>query len=363
MAQEILHRSSRKREGDERVAGMNKIMFAILSVIERHQVPVHSPLIVSSLVAQGMDISERTARYYLKILDERGFTANSSNRGRTITEKGLSELRQGFAYDRVGFIIDRINRLSLETDFDPDTGAGKVILNVSYVKRDRVGEALQILSAVCSSPYALSERIVLAHGGGRLNDIEVPEGLVGIGTVCSITINGIFLRAGIPIRPRVGGIVEIARRKPVRFQSFISYEHSSVAPLEIFIKSRMTKVLNSLDTGDGTILGSFREIPQDSLFASRRLAGKLMTCGFRNTTLYGFAFKPLLGIAVTDGMVGLVDIGGLNPAAALAESGLSLSMNAMATMYEYAEMKPMGHYLRSAVSGRSPDSGLLEQRI
>ena len=329
---------------------MNRIMFAILSFLGNHNGPVRSAQIVSHLESQGMEISGRTARHYLKKLDEHGFTDNFSKRGRMITDKGRSELRQGFVYNRVGFIIDRINRLSVLTDFDPDTGKGKVILNVSYVPEETVEQALEVLEAVFDSPYALNDRIALARSGGYIGDVRVPEDMTGIGTLCSITINGIFLRSGIPIRPKVGGIVEVVHRKPIRFKSFISYEHSSVAPLEIFIRSRMTGVLDTLDSGSGCILGSFREIPGEGLFASRRLTQKLLMCGFRNTTLHGYAFQPLLGIPVTEGMVGLVELGGLNPSAALAEAGLSINTRAMATMHEYAELRPLGEYM----TGRNP---------
>ena len=333
---------------------MNRIMFAILSFLGNHSGPVRSAQIVSHLESQGMEISGRTARHYLKKLDEQGFTANCSKRGRMITDKGRGELRQGFVYSRVGFIIDRINRLSVLTDFDPDTGKGKVILNISYVPEEAVEQALEVLEAVFDSPYALNDRIALARSGQSIGDVKVPEGMAGIGTLCSITINGIFLRSGIPIRPKVGGIVEVAHRKPVRFKSFISYEHSSVAPLEIFIRSRMTGVLDTLDSGSGSILGSFREIPGEGLFASRRLTQKLLRCGFRNTTLHGYAFQPLLGIPVTEGMVGLVELGGLNPSAALAEAGLSTDTRAMATMQEYTELRPVSEYLNRRSQGRSP---------
>jgi HTH-type transcriptional regulator, global nitrogen regulator NrpRI len=338
---------------------VNKIMFTILSILDKHQGPFRSEQILSHLVSQGMAISDRAGRHYLQKLDEKGFTTKSSKRGRMITEKGQDEIRRRFAYNHVGPIIDRINRLSLMTDFDPDTGTGKVILNVSHVRKDDVGKALHVLDAIFSSPYALCDRVMLAENGRHFQDIGVPEGLVGIGTVCSITINGIFLRGGIPIRPRVGGIIEIARRKPVRFQSFISYEHSSVAPLEVFITSRKTSVLHTMVSGDGSILGSLREIPQDSLFASRALTQKLMKCGFRNTTLYGFAFSPLLGIPITEGMVGLVEIGGLNACAGLCEAGLSVYTKAMATMCEYSDMKPIHNYLHHhTITNKAMGAGL-----
>jgi len=80
---------------------MNRIMFAILSLLGNHGGPVCSDRIVFLLASQGIEISGRTARHYLKKLDEHGFTANRGKRGRMITDKGRSELRQGFVYNRV----------------------------------------------------------------------------------------------------------------------------------------------------------------------------------------------------------------------------------------------------------------------
>ncbi len=332
---------------------MNRVMFAILSILDKNQEPVNSAQITDNLVLQGIEISERTVRHYLKKLDEAGFTANGTRRGRKITQSGREELCRGFAMNRVGFIIDRINRLSLSADFNPDTARGRVVMNVSHVPAEKTAEALDMLEEVMSSPYALCDRIFVARGGERIGDAAVPEGMTAIGTVCSVTINALFLRSGIPVRPRVGGIIEVVNRKPTRFQSFISYEHSTVAPLETFIRSRMTRVLQALLTGEGCVLGSFREIPGEGLFASRSLCRKLQRWGFRSTFLHGCAFKPLLGIGVSEGMVGLVDIGGLNPAAALAEAGLSVGTSAMAAMQDFSDLKPVRE-----VAGRLRSSAL-----
>jgi HTH-type transcriptional regulator, global nitrogen regulator NrpRI len=348
--------TQRRKYGDKGEV-VNTIMFTILSFLDQHQGPFRSSQILDHLVSQGIEISQRTSRYYLQKLDEKGFTTNGGKRGRKITEKGQAEIHPGFAYNRIGSIIDMINKFCLMTDFDPEMGTGKVILNVSYVRKDDVEKALRILDAVFSSPYALCDRVVITENGRYFQDMEMPDGLVGIGTVCSITINGLFLRAGIPMHPKVGGIIEIAKRKPIRFQSIISYDHSSVAPLEVFITSRMTKVLHTLVSGDGSILGSLREIPQDCLFSSRQLIQKLMKWGFRNTTLYGYAFRPLLDMPITEGMIGLIEIGGLNACAALCEAGLSVHTKAMAAMYEFSDMLPLSSYLHHTSIDKAFEAG------
>ena len=76
----------------------------------------------------------------------------------------------------------------------------------------------------------MSNRIIFARGGEKIGDVLIPEGKIGIGTVCSVTINGIFLKAGIPVTSRFGGVVETENGKPTRFISLISYEGSSLDP-------------------------------------------------------------------------------------------------------------------------------------
>jgi hypothetical protein len=278
------------------------------------------------------------------MLDEEGFTANCTKRRRIITEKGRRELHQGFVSNRVGFIINKINNLSVLMDFDPDNLSGKVILNVALVQEEKAAEAFEILTDASGSPYAVSDKIATAPGTELLGDIQVPPGLMGIGTVCSITLNGIFLKMGIPVYPRFGGIVEIEKTKPVRFHSFISYDSSSLAPLEIFIKSKMTEVRSTIETGNGNVLGSFREIPENCTLDARRLIHKMMECGFKDTVIFGQAGKPLLSIPVAEGRVGLVVLGGLNPIAALAEAGICVNIQAMATLYEYSDLKSISDY-------------------
>jgi repressor of nif and glnA expression len=104
---------------------MNRIMFSILSVLDREGAPLGSSDIASRLGRQGTDLSERTIRYYLKRLDVAGYTVTDGKKGRKITAAGRAELRQGYVSDRVGFIINRINNLSFLSDSGPTTCGGR----------------------------------------------------------------------------------------------------------------------------------------------------------------------------------------------------------------------------------------------
>ncbi len=145
---------------------------------------------------------------------------------------------------------------------------------------------MKIASPVFASPYVMSNRIIFAKGGDRIGDVQIPKGHVGLGTVCSITLNGIFLKSGIPVTSRYGGVVEVEDGIPKRFTSLISYEGSSMDPLEILIKSRTTDVTGAIEKNNGRILASFREIPVVSIREAEILREKMLSKGLGGSILW-----------------------------------------------------------------------------
>lgn len=317
---------------------MNKTMLAILKILEKHSDVVGSREISRQLKLYGVDLTERTVRYHLKILDERGYTEVFGKEGRKITEKGKEELRNALVSEKVGFVISKIETLSYLTTLNVETFDGDVILNISYFPEERLRDAMKILKPVFSSPYVMSDRIIFAHGGEKIGDVLIPEGRVGLGTVCSVTINGIFLKAGIPVTSKFGGVVEIVDGKPKRFISLISYEGSSLDPLEIFIRSKMTDVIGAVKKHSGKILASFREMPVICMDEARKLAKKMADNGIGGVLLIGNPNSPLLEIPVGIDKVGMVIVGGLNPIAAIEESGIPTESKAMSTLYTYSRL-------------------------
>lgn len=325
---------------------MNKTMLAILKILERHTDIVGSREIAKQLKVHGVDLTERTVRYHLKILDERGYTEVFGKEGRRITEKGRGEIRHALVSEKVGFVSSKIEALSYLTKLNLETMEGNVILNVSHLPEGRRKAAQALLADVFSSPFVMSDRLVIKRGGEKIGDASIPEGKVGVGTVCSVTINGIFLKAGIPVTSRFGGVVEISEGEPVRFLSLISYEGSSLDPLEIFIRSKMTDVIGAVKNHSGRILASFREIPVVCLEEARRLSKKMTDRGIGGILLIGQPNRPLLEIPVGIDKVGMVIVGGLNPVAAIEESGIPTESKAMSTLHEYSGLTTFQSVLR-----------------
>ncbi|MFA4827875.1 MAG: NrpR regulatory domain-containing protein [Thermodesulfovibrionales bacterium] len=328
---------------------MNKTMLAILKILEKYTDVIGSREISRQLKLHGIDLTERTVRYHLRILDERGYTEVFGKEGRKITGKGRQELKHALVSEKIGFVISKIETLSYQTTLDLKTLDGDVILNISYFPEEKLKAAIKILTPVFSSPYVMSDRIIFARGGEKIGDVLIPEGKIGVGTVCSVTINGIFLKAGIPVTSRFGGVVETENGNPTRFISLISYEGSSLDPLEIFIRSKMTDVLGAVRNHHGKILASFREIPVVCITEAKKLAERITEKGIGGILLIGDPNKPLLEVPVGIDKVGVVIVGGLNPVAAIEESGIPTESRAMSTLYKYSKLKSFKDILKGGI--------------
>lgn len=317
---------------------MNKTMFSILTVLDKQSDIIGSKEISKHLKLHGVDLTERTVRYHLKILDERGLTKVFGKEGRRITQKGCEELAQSHIPEKVGFVISRMETLSYMTSFDIDKQEGDIILNVSYIHKKDLKNAIKVMKPVYKSSYIMSDKLVIAEEGEQIGEVIVPEGKIGLGTVCSVTINGIFLKAGIPLASKFGGVIQIEDSLPSRFTALISYEGSSLDPLEIFIRSKMTNVIHAVKKHSGRILASFREVPVVGVEEAKSIAEKMADTGIGGILLIGNPNQPLLEMPVGIDKAGMIVVGGLNPVAALEEAGIPTESKAMSTLYEYSKL-------------------------
>jgi repressor of nif and glnA expression len=327
---------------------MSKTMNAILKVLEKHQNEIiGSRQIMRELTLHGVELTERTIRYHLKIMDERGLTKVFGKEGRMIKSRGLRELSHAHVSDRVGFIISKMENLSYQIDFDLETCEGRVVLNVSLLPEEDAADAFKMMKKVFRSDYVMSDRVLVADSGQAMGDMEVPEGKVAVGTMCSVTINGLLLKVGIPVTSRFGGLMQVGREGPERFTALISYEGSSLDPHLIFIKSRMTNVLDLSQHKEGNVLASFREIPVLSVERAQQVQNRLRELGLGGILLIGNPNQPLLELPVGLDRAGMVVIGGLNPVAACEESGIRTETAAMRVMADFKELKPFKEAIKA----------------
>ena len=186
----------------------------------------------------------------------------------------------------------------------------------------------------------MGQYLIVASGGGKIGDFEIPKGKVAIGTICSVIINGILIHGGIPVTSKFGGLLEIYQGTPYRFTEIIHYDGSSLDPLEIFIKGKMTNVTGAVQKGIGHIGASFREIPSAAIPQVRKLVKQLEAIGLGAIIAVGKPNQPLLDIPVGEGRAGIIVAGGLNPMAAVEESGIPTENLAMGALLDFSELIP-----------------------
>lgn len=321
---------------------MTKTEISILSVLRDHKMDiVGSRQIMRALTPFGVSLTERTIRYHLKNMDEKGWTRVYGNNGRIITDKGLDELQSSNVSEKLGFISSTIESLSFESNFDCNTQTGRVILNVSMFSLSELEKAKKILFDALKSDYVMSNRVVVATEGQMIGNTVIPEGIIGLGTICSVTVNSILLKHGIPVSSRYGGVMEVTGNNgPTRFTSLISYDGCSLDPLIVFIRSGMTSVCSVLGGKTGTVLASFREIPVACIETTRIIQQKLKEIGIKGLFSIGAPNSELLEVPVGLDKAGIVVIGGLNAVAALHEYNIQAESFAMSELVEYSELLP-----------------------
>ncbi len=313
-------------------------VLSILKVLRDSKEPLGARLISYRLRNFGVDLGERAVRYHLKWMDERGLTQLMGRDGRLITERGIEELGDALVRDKVGLAFTRIELLAFRTNFNWDKGTGSVPVNISFFQKEKFSKALKEMKPVFAEGLCVSDRVAVAQEGECLGELEVPQGCVGLATVCSIVINGTLLKAGIPIDSRFGGILQIRKKKPLRFVELIHYAGSSVDPSEVFIRARMTSVKDVVKNGNGKILANFREIPAACRPIADEVIAKLNKLGLRGLLLMGNTSEPVCEIPVELNRIGIILYGGLNPVAAAAEAGIETETHAMSTVMEYQNL-------------------------
>jgi HTH-type transcriptional regulator, global nitrogen regulator NrpRI len=311
-------------------------MLSILKVLSSLQKPAGSVVIAKNLKDLGVDLSERAVRYHLRLTDERGLTELVTGRdGRVITIKGRREIERALVNDKVGFAISRIESLAFRTDFNLETLSGVIPANISFFHSDKFKEAWEIMAPVYEKGYCVSNLVAVASEGQTLGDIVVPKGYTGLASACSIVINGVLLKAGIPMDSRFGGILQMQDHVPVRFTEIIHYNGSSLDPSEMFIKAKMTSVRETTASGNGEILANFRETPAICEPIVRNVVGRLKQAGLNGVLIIGDTSASVCEVNVDMNKIGIVLVGGLNPVAAAVEAGFVVENHSMCTVMDY----------------------------
>jgi HTH-type transcriptional regulator, global nitrogen regulator NrpRI len=324
-----------------------KARTAVLRALSELDGPAGAARIADRLPGMGLQLQPRTIRLYLSELDREGLTALTSRRkGRILTEKGRAELELSDVVAKVGFVHARIDTLGYRMTFNRERGDGSVIANFALVPSPDLSRVFAEIKPVFARNLTMGNRLCLLRGGESFAGNKIPGGYAALGTLCSVSINGILMSAGIPVTSRYGGLLELRQGNPVRFIELMEYSGVTVDPLEAFIRAGMTDVRSAAHSGSGIITASFREIPSVAADDARRLFDRLRRIGMGGVLLTGRPGQPLLDIPVAEGRTGFIVTGGLNPAAAVIEAGIRCTLKSLDGLEEYSRFSPFNETFR-----------------
>ena len=325
----------------EQVVGSDteRKIISILRVLSESSEPLGSITIARRLEHEGIFLSERAVRYHLRIADERGYTQPGGRDGRMITPRGRQEVREALAPEQLGFVREKLETLAYQTTFDPVKRAGQLPINTSLIKKDKLKKALSAMRESFKAGICVSNLVAMATEGEKLGSLIIPEGRAGLATICSVAINGVLLKSGVPTEYRFGGVLEVSDFKPRRFVAVIDYAGTSLDPSEQFIRAGMTTVNQAAKTGNGKLLGVFRTIPALARDVVEEKLAVLKEAGIGGVYALGHTSEQLCQIPVPLNRVGMVQLGGLNPIAAAVESGIDIDNTAESGLIDFDQLQ------------------------
>ena len=316
-------------------------LIEILRVIESASLPVGARSISDSLCNRGYDLGERAVRYNLKILDELEFTKKRGYSGRVITPLGSKELSDALVDDRIGFVNTRIEEYMFKTSFDPMTGTGDVIANTSIIDKANAEGVFEILDRAFDAGYTVSRRVLILDEGDNISSRVIPAGSLGIATLCSITLDGMLLKKGIPVLTSFAGLAEVNEKQPGEFTDLIAYAGSSLDPMKVFMGRRVTSVANAIFKGTGRVLANVREVPVAAAKHACSLLEDFQAAGLGGLIKIGGPAEPILGCPVASGKIGIAFYAGVNGVVAAGELGARIETMPLSMMVDYSRMSKL----------------------
>ncbi|HWQ18391.1 MAG TPA: NrpR regulatory domain-containing protein [Methanotrichaceae archaeon] len=313
-------------------------LIEILRVIDENDKPIGARAISDVLSSRGYELGERAVRYNLKILDELGFTKKHGYSGRVLTQLGINELKDALVNDRIGFVNTRIEEYMYRTSFSPELMNGDVIANISLVDKNDSEKAIEAVDRAFEAGYTLCRRMLL-FDGEEMPYFSVPEGCLGIATICSITVDGMFLKRGVPVNTSFAGIIEVKDGEMNSFSDLVAYAGTSLDPMKVFMARKMTRIGDAIIKGNGKVLANVREVPLAAEESAMKILELLKEAGIGGTIIIGEQGESLLGCPVSPGKIGIALCAGVNGVVFAEEMGLRIKTMPISTLMDYRLMK------------------------
>ncbi|MDD4652365.1 MAG: DUF128 domain-containing protein [Methanothrix sp.] len=227
------------------------------------------------------------------------------------------------------FTLSRIENLMHQVSLDPVRMKGKIITNTSLVDKRYLNEALSVFYDVIQSGLTVSPLITLMEEKERIK----------IKTACSLTISGVLLKSGVPVRPKGGGLIEVIEREPVRFTDMLMYWATTIDPIDVLTAQGLTDITGMMRTGNGRILGNLQEAPMLARERIEEVLERLTSAEFTGVLELSEPNMNVLGVSVERDHMGIALVGGTNLVAAAQECGIGIQHESISGLTDIAEMR------------------------
>ena len=229
--------------------------------------------------------------------------------------------------EKISLVSSKSMNLIQQVNFDIEKQKGDIIANISYLHRNDLDTALDIMEQAYNNNPKYINRYY--------NLVEHPENenLIGIATICSLSIDGILINNGIMSNPTYSGLLELT--EPPLFIDMISYNGTTLDPHKIFLSKNMTSITG---TSPNKVLASVKEIPYISRDYAVELLEILNNIGF---SIYKIG-KPrelVYNSKVENYNFGVVTGGGLNLIGAIKEKGIDIQVKTLEKLMPYEKME------------------------
>ena len=247
-----------------------------------------------------------------------------------ITSKMSSPLKSPASQnqEKISLVLSKSLNMIQQVNFDVEKQKGDIIANISYIHRDHIDRALSIME----DTYNDNPKYINPYY--KLVDHPEKDDMIGIATICSLSIDGILINNGIMSNPTYSGLLELT--EPPLFIDLISYNGTTLDPHKIFLSKNMTSITGS--AGPDKILASVKEIPYISRDHAVELLEILNNIGF---SIYKIG-KPrefVYNSKVDNYNFGVITGGGLNSIGAVKESGVPIQVKVLEKMMPFEKME------------------------
>ena len=228
---------------------------------------------------------------------------------------------------KLPFLLSKSWNLIQQVDFDIEKQKGNIIANVSYINKKHLDDTLTTMEdAYNSNPKYINPYYKIVKHPNN-------DDIIGIATICSLSIDGILIKNGIMSNPKYSGLLELT--EPPLFIDLISYNGTTLDPHKIFLSKNMTTITK--DNGPSKILASVKEIPYIARDQAVELLSILNNIGF-SVYKIGKPRELVFNSKVDNYNFGVITGGGLNSIGAIKEKGIDIEVKAIEKLLPFEKM-------------------------